>query len=372
MRLRLLILGVTNGKIKIMSKFKNHLSENITIGYTQFKRKDIEDFIRFWTELEKKCNGFIKELTTNNKSRNMLLRGSNGAGPDFFTRNPRTDRKPSDMPDHWHKAFDAYFVREFGWKVRSEGLFCTGLESLARGYGDTTLMVFPINGYSYVWSPEIPDLYVERGNHEDISDFKVDDELISRWTSEYYENYGEEGDRGYWNYNGDVLSNSGDNKAEAIKHAIEYYVNDIQYDIDHAKESIETQKNTPTSETSIKLWIEKIVELEKRMKNLKFDIEDGIEWYPDYDIDYFIEKKQNQLSIYDITDKMWTDKMYEICQGNYINYGLTKALDDRDGNEIMVKCKKYYAISNKYNDIVLKLLFEKGYDINQLELELLF
>jgi hypothetical protein len=81
-----------------------------------------------------------------------------GEGIVIHKKKVRKDRKPKDMDIKTHKELNKLFHKKFGWKVRSEGLFCTGNINEAGGYG-YEFLVFPIGEFKYVWSPEIRDLY---------------------------------------------------------------------------------------------------------------------------------------------------------------------------------------------------------------------
>lgn len=70
---------------------------------------------------------------------------------------PRKRRNPKDTDKETQKILDNLFNQRFGWKPRSQGIFAAGIES-ARYYG-TPHGFFPVNGFEYVWSPNIDDLY---------------------------------------------------------------------------------------------------------------------------------------------------------------------------------------------------------------------
>ena len=57
-----------------------------------------------------------------------------------------------------HDILDELFEKKFGWKPRSGGVFCTGSEATASGYGDAYIF-FPIGDFEFLWSPKIHDLY---------------------------------------------------------------------------------------------------------------------------------------------------------------------------------------------------------------------
>ena len=74
---------------------------------------------------------------------------------------PRTDRIPSDIKMEIHNEYDKLFYEKFGWKARSEGVFASGSKRIS--YGKPYLF-FPVNGYKFVWSPDIFDLYTSKFN----------------------------------------------------------------------------------------------------------------------------------------------------------------------------------------------------------------
>lgn len=64
---------------------------------------------------------------------------------------PRKDRAPKDIPIEIHKILDKIFKELYGWKVRSEGIFCTGEISTAEEYGVPNV-IFPIGKYKFLYS----------------------------------------------------------------------------------------------------------------------------------------------------------------------------------------------------------------------------
>jgi len=106
---------------------------------------------------------------------------------------PRKNRKPLDTPKEIHDKFDELFKKEFGWKVRSEGVFCSG-DAPSSAYGDL-YYIFPIGKFKYVWSPDIRDLTVELEHfgilyaspdgHYEKTDRKDIDEILPQLVSTY-------------------------------------------------------------------------------------------------------------------------------------------------------------------------------------------
>jgi len=73
---------------------------------------------------------------------------------------PRKNRLPLDTPKEIHNELDKLFKKKFGWKVRSEGVFCSGWKMEVTNYGEPYIII-PIGKFKYVWSPEIRDLTVD-------------------------------------------------------------------------------------------------------------------------------------------------------------------------------------------------------------------
>jgi hypothetical protein len=119
--------------------------------------------------LKRDCKPYINAIKS---CRGFLYRGyssttslSNwGEGPIYFRKTTRMDRKPKDMYPGTHDKLNKLFYKKFGWKPRSEGVFCTSDRGTTSGYGDT-FFLFPIGTFKYVWSPEIEDLWTHIKSH---------------------------------------------------------------------------------------------------------------------------------------------------------------------------------------------------------------
>lgn len=94
---------------------------------------------------------------------------------------PRKNRKPTDTPPELQKKLDEEFKKQFGWKPRSSGVFAFGDNGM-HGYGKPCA-VFPSNGWRFLWSPAVTDLYMK---------LQDDGILYSKWIAEYYRNNPEE------------------------------------------------------------------------------------------------------------------------------------------------------------------------------------
>lgn len=115
--------------------------------------------------IEKECSQYIREL----KNFPVLFRGAKIYTNQFLiSKTPRTDRRPRDMPNPWHEYLDLFFEKKFGWKPRTQGVFATGAPSEADKYGEV-YMFFPVNGYKYIWHPNIHDIVLDMEKHGLVS-----------------------------------------------------------------------------------------------------------------------------------------------------------------------------------------------------------
>lgn len=105
--------------------------------------------------IHENCRQFLNE----NGGRTMYRGISSKVTHDTrFISTPPVGRQPKDMPFHLHSFLDNLFLQKFGWRARSAGVFCTGEESQANYYG-TPYKIYPTDGYKFIWSPEVMDLY---------------------------------------------------------------------------------------------------------------------------------------------------------------------------------------------------------------------
>lgn len=111
-------------------------------------------------QIKKKCQPWIHEC-----GGGMLLRGSwvlgrkgNEAKP-WVIVNTRTDRKPTDTPKYLHDIVDDVFEEEWGYRARSESVFCTSdWQTIMKKYGPSGIVI-PIGTFDFLWSKKINDLW---------------------------------------------------------------------------------------------------------------------------------------------------------------------------------------------------------------------
>ncbi len=134
---------------------------------------DLKDF------LQKNCKNFLSKIRSNPDT---LTRGiesipsrvskfnifANDSDFQAFTADVRKDRKPLSISDDKHTIINNWFFDNFGIYHRSQSLFCFGgIKNKTTGtyiYGPIKCLIFPIGDFSYVWSPNIADLFGDLGS----------------------------------------------------------------------------------------------------------------------------------------------------------------------------------------------------------------
>ena len=128
---------------------------NITNKIDMYLNEAKIETIGEFSELVKRdCSKFLKEIK---QSKRFVYRGISGVGK-MGIKTPRPDREPKDMSLAGHNYLGKLFKKYHGWNARKEGVFCFGDVGDASSYGDTYI-VFPVDGYKYLWSDDINDLY---------------------------------------------------------------------------------------------------------------------------------------------------------------------------------------------------------------------
>ena len=63
---------------------------------------------------------------------------------------PRTDREPKDSSRKLHDMFDAYFLKKFGWKARSEGVFVWPVKNVNAFESNLWNVFYPIGDFKFI------------------------------------------------------------------------------------------------------------------------------------------------------------------------------------------------------------------------------
>src|SRR5574343_276984 len=90
--------------------------------------------------------------------RNLLYRSVRKHIDTFAIFKSRSDRKPLDSTKIQHEMMDKMFLKHFGWKARSEGVFASFMHAYdGSTYYGTQYVFFPLGEYKYIWSPAVAD-----------------------------------------------------------------------------------------------------------------------------------------------------------------------------------------------------------------------
>lgn len=83
----------------------------------------------------------------------------NGMVEETFIKTVRTERIPKDTPDEVSKIVDDIFEEKFGWKPRSQAMFCFTYKNRGgtNDYG-AKFRVFPMGELKFVYSARVRDL----------------------------------------------------------------------------------------------------------------------------------------------------------------------------------------------------------------------
>lgn len=101
------------------------------------------------------CTNYISAARTAGK---LLYRGLQNCSHDYFLARPRTDRLPATTPKQVHDGF-VRWMRAKGFTAnRDNSVFATSDKRSAELYG-ALYAIFPVNGFSFTWSPECRDLF---------------------------------------------------------------------------------------------------------------------------------------------------------------------------------------------------------------------
>lgn len=147
--------------------------------------KSFKQFLKidsFWAIVKNDCSEILKiysKINTMN-SENFLFRGINNDNDFILSKQIRTDRKTIDTPRYVHNIVNKA-ITDLGFKShRGNSIFCTNKEYIADSWGNA-FIVFPKNGFDYLWFEKQPSTYMYDVWELDIDDtsHKVDEIFIN-------------------------------------------------------------------------------------------------------------------------------------------------------------------------------------------------
>lgn len=127
-------------------------------------------------------NNCSESIAAMKQAGSFLYRGLT-ADYDIFLGKPRNNRKAMDSDKDVQKEVDKLFIMSGFTALRSNSIFCSGRLGVAKSYGHA-FIIFPINGFTFTWSPKITDLYSHELNRvTEPSDLYFDTEHFSDMTN---------------------------------------------------------------------------------------------------------------------------------------------------------------------------------------------
>lgn len=310
-----------------MSRFDKYLTEAVFRKLSDMNMKKFDEITKM---IKKDCSQYYRFLIKNFKNKKVhnfpfLWRGTYARGDaDISKVIPRKNRQPKDMPGDLHEILDDYFYKKFGWRPRSEGVFCAAARSTAEGYGDRPFLIFPFDGYKYLWNKKVDDLYSKMEGSEYFG--TPEDQYY--FEDEYYQEY-EEGDgNGTYYYEGEDTGESSKEAAvaEVVDSLYDEYREDDQYD--------------------------ELDEYNLR-KVIEYDVEGKLEWVPDKTLEEFTEKKIEEW-------ESNRDDYLKDLVSNYTNKNLEVAMTNHPKHEIMIDCKAYYIVHSSWQNYLAMYLSKGG------------
>ena len=114
-------------------------------------------------DLYTKCMPFINDLVKSGWNYTLngdrLMYSGRNHNDISFIGGVRKNRQPLSTEKYEHNFLDRLFYKKFGWKARSNSIFCTGSKTVASSYG-TVYGIFPIGKYKFIWNKDIRDLFM--------------------------------------------------------------------------------------------------------------------------------------------------------------------------------------------------------------------
>ena len=331
-----------------MAKLNSYLTEAKTKGAEEGTRISFDDPETFVKKIKKECSQIIAIYKKH--SGKVLYRGIKSYPSDYTYIIPRTNRTPMDTPSEIQEQIDRGFYHVFGWKPRSEGVFCVADIGTARNYssGRRASVIFPKNGFKYVWSPEILDLYFSRV--KDMNDY--DEVDIDQMKTDYYDKYVWYMKNGKWEQDAIFYTKGKDKEVDKIIYDFKSEYWDVE-DI----EDIKKFNNLAIINIENPIYIEKTTaNVSFRINGMRVDV--TYDWKPEQTFDDFREENEDRYTMGSEGDQI--DQWIQDYQDDNIDDVLSDS--QYKEHEVMIKCQGYYAVTEDAPE-VFSLIFGKEFHL---------
>jgi len=119
-------------------------------AYTTLPINSPEEFADY---VKKNCSNFLAQA-----GKRKLYRSVNWYSDRVLLMQSPINRTPRDMSKNRQTMVDQVLTKRGFTALRTNSIFCSGAPEVTRYYGDDLFVVYPLNGFSYTWSPDIPDM----------------------------------------------------------------------------------------------------------------------------------------------------------------------------------------------------------------------
>jgi hypothetical protein len=132
--------------------------------------EQLNDAIAF---IKRRCKKILEDYRKTNR---IFYRGTYENGSNIFIGKPFNDRRPRDTDRRNQKLIDDKLSKMGFTALRKNSIFVTASGMDIAHYGDR-FVIFPIDGFSYMWTPAANDLTAEyslSNYYEDSNSFQED------------------------------------------------------------------------------------------------------------------------------------------------------------------------------------------------------
>ena len=107
-------------------------------------------------KIQAECKPFLKDIK--NAAGTLFRDDRKNYKLPAWKKITRLNRRPLDTSVSIHNTIDDWFLKKFGWRARSNVLFCWPLPFKSTLLSNRWL-VFPAGDYKYIWSKQVDDLW---------------------------------------------------------------------------------------------------------------------------------------------------------------------------------------------------------------------
>lgn len=145
--------------------------------YENYLIEDEKGLAHFIPKIQAECKPFLKDIR--GAAGTLFRNDTKNRNKPIWKKVTRMDRQPLDTPVELHNVLDDWFLKKFGWRARSQALFCWPLKFISSNVQGNWL-VFPAGNYKFIWSDKIDDLWADINNvyNTDVEIFIKDFESV--------------------------------------------------------------------------------------------------------------------------------------------------------------------------------------------------